>query len=508
MSLSATFGPDHWWRPAVYARRSVDAELEQVLAGLAPGARAAWLDGLKTELDRLPPVARAEFRWRKLFARPAQIPPGHRWNVCIWRSGRGFGKTRCLTEWARHKALTVAKCRIAVVGATYADARDTMVEGPAGLLAAIPKQFVAQWNRSLGELLLTNGTRFRLFGAEAPERLRGPQHHFAICDEIGAWPDRDAWDMLQFGLRQGKHPQVCAATTPRPTALLKELERRAGADPLDVVLIRGTTFDNAANLPAGTILNLRARYEGTRLGRQELYGELLLDVEGAIFHQDVIDAHRRTRLSHPWSSPPQLQMKKVVVGVDPAVRGDEEASAETGIVVVGLGIDDHGYVLADRTLRGGPETCMRRVADTYHEFAADIVVVERNNGGDYLPALLKTVDPSIPCSTVHASRGKATRAQPVASLYEQGRVHHTADFPDLETQMCSWDPEDLSMPSPDRVDALVWAVSELMVRRSQTESWFDFLAPLCPRCSHPTMRGQECPCPQRGDGGQEEAQAS
>lgn len=337
--------------------------------------------------------------------------------------------------------------RVAVVAPTYADARDTCVEGDSGLLSVIPEVLVKNWNRSIGELDLANGTRVKLFSAEVPTRLRGPQHHFAWCDELAAWDKpTETWDQLNFGLRLGRRPRIVVTTTPQPIRLVKELLKRD-----DAVVTCGSTYDNAANLADSVLVQLRARYEGTRLGRQELYGELLEDREGALWTLSAIDALR---------VPAAPDLRRVVVAVDPAVTAEED-SDETGIIGAGVGLDGHGYVLADQSCRLSPERAMRRAVDLYHDLKADRVIVERNNGGDYLPALLRTVDPNVPCKTVVATRGKRVRAEPVAALYEQGRVHHVGGFERLEDQMTSWAPEDSS--SPDRMDALVWALHELMV---------------------------------------------
>ncbi len=390
-----------------------------------------------------PPEAKAELRWR-LSARANQLQPPGDWNVWLLLAGRGFGKTRTGAEWCRKLATENRGIIIAVIAPTFADARDTCVEGPAGLLSVIPKPLVEKWNRSMGELQLVNGSRFKLFSAEEPERLRGPQHHFAWCDELAAWPQPETWDQLMFGLRLGSHPRVVATTTPKPTKLVRELVGRK-----DVFVTKGNTFDNAENLAPAALEQLRQRYEGTRLGRQELYAEILEDVEGALWNREMLDDNR-------VSEAPDLV--RIVVAVDPAGGG----TAETGIVVAGVGRDGHGYVLADVSVRGTPNEWARRVADAFHSFEADRVVAEKNFGGDMVEATLRMADRNLPVKLLTASRAKIPRAEPVAALYEQGRVHHVGVFDKLEDQMCTWEP-DSGQASPDRMDALVWAISELMV---------------------------------------------
>jgi phage terminase large subunit-like protein len=305
------------------------------------------------------------------------------------------------------------------------------------------------WNRSLGELVLANGSRVKLFSADEPERLRGPQHHGAWCDEPASWRyGMDAWDQLQFGLRLGQHPRTVVTGTPKPVRLVKRLAERD-----DVVVTRGSTFDNAANLAPAALAELRARYEGTRLGRQELHAELLLDTPGALWQVGQFDADGFRVGNAP-------ELVRAVVAIDPAVTSEEDSDA-TGIVAVGLAADGDLYVLADRTVRASPDGWARVAVDLYDSVEGDRVVAEVNNGGDLVEHVLRTVDPSVPYRKVTASRGKRLRAEPVAALYEQGRVHHVGQLTDLEEQMVSWTPE--VGWSPDRLDALVWAVTDLVL---------------------------------------------
>lgn len=387
---------------------------------------------------------KTRLRWR-LTSREAQRTPEGDWNVWCILAGRGWGKTRTGAEWLAHEAWMHNGTRWAVVAPTYADARDTCIEGESGLLACLDGA-VENWNRSLGELVLRNGSRVKLFSADEPDRLRGPQHHGAWCDELASWRYPEAWDQLAFGLRLGSQPRIVVTTTPRPTKLVRQLKQR-----VDVHLTVGSTFDNAANLAPAALEQLRARYEGTRLGRQELYAEVLTDVPGALWTLALIDDHR-------VDTTPELV--RVTTAIDPAVTSDED-SDETGIVVAGKGTDGHCYVLADRSARVSPDRWARRAIAAHDDHEGDRVVGEANNGGDLVETVLRAVDPSVPYKKVHASRGKRVRAEPVAALYEQGRVHHVGLFGELEEQMISWTPD--SGDSPDRMDALVWAITDLML---------------------------------------------
>ncbi len=366
-------------------------------------------------------------------------------------AGRGWGKTRTGAEDAAWHGLTNPGARIAIVAPTFADARDTCIEGESGLRAVIAPEAIEAWNRSLGELILTNGSRFKLFSADEPERLRGPQHHRAWGDEVAAWRYPEAWDQLLFGLRLGDMPQAVVTTTPKPTKLM----RRILGDPRTHIT-RGSTFDNAANLAPSALAQLRERYEGTRLGRQELFAELLDEAEGALWNRDMIDAAR-------WHAE-MPQMRRIVVAVDPAITAKAE-SDETGIIAAGLSPDGVGYVMKDVSGRYSPGEWASKVIALYHEMGADRIVAEGNQGGEMVRHTLQTEWPAAPVTIVHASRGKAARAEPVAALYEQRRVRHVGRNLDaLEDQMVTWEPLS-GMASPDRLDALVWALTDLMIGR-------------------------------------------
>lgn len=338
---------------------------------------------------------------------------------------------------------------IALVAPTALDARSVMVEGESGLLSIGPPHERPCYEPSLHRLTWPNGAVATLFSADEPNRLRGPQHDLAWCDELAAWRYPQAWDMLMFGLRLGPDPRVVVTTTPRPIRLIRGLL----ADP-KVAVTRGRTAENRDNLAPAFLEQIIRRYEGTRLGRQELDGELLDDMPGALWTHALIDGARVTEAP---------DLARVVVAIDPAVSS-HEGSDETGIVVAGRGHDGHGYVLADVSGHYAPAEWARRAIALYAEHEADRIVAEVNNGGEMVEATLRVVDPNVPFTAVHASHGKVARAEPVAALYEQGRVHHLGALPQLEDQMCAFTSDgDAGGGSPDRVDALVWALTELLL---------------------------------------------
>jgi phage terminase large subunit-like protein len=384
--------------------------------------------------------------WRELWARPEQLPPAGDWDTWLILAGRGFGKTRTGAEIVRAWCTGPEPVRVALVARTAADVRDVIVEGESGILACCPS-----WERPLYEpskrrLTFPNDSLATCYSADEPDVLRGPQHHHALCDELATWQHLgEAWSNLEMGLRLGARPTKVIATTPRPLALIRELLK----DPRCVVT-RGSTYANAANLPAPFLARLRTRYEGTRLGRQELNAEVLDDVPGALWQREVLDK-LRVRLAP--------EMSRIVVAIDPAVTSGEDAD-ETGIAVAGKGVDGAYYVLADRTCRLSPDGWARRAVIALDEFEGDRIVAEVNNGGDMVELTVRTVRTSVPYRAVRASRGKRVRAEPIAALYEQGKVHHVGALPELEDQMCSFVPEG-NDKSPDRVDALVWALTDL-----------------------------------------------
>lgn len=404
-----------------------------------------------------------EFDWQAI-ARPEQLPPTGDWSIWLILSGRGAGKTRTGAEWVRSLAETASVARIALVGPTAADVRDTMVEGESGLLAIAPNSNRPIYEPSKRRLTWSNGVQATLFSSEEPERLRGPQHGAAWCDELCSWRNvRDTWGNLQFGLRLGRRPRQVITTTPKPVKLLKEIVKRDGQD---VVVTRGRTSDNAANLAPSFLSQIVARYEGTRLGRQELNAELLEDAQGALWTRELIEKGRRDTL------PP---MRRIVVALDPAVSVSENAD-ETGIIVAGLGTDDHGYVLEDASGKYSPIEWARRAIALYHKHGADRIVAEANQGGLMVETTVRTVDANVSFKAVHASRGKITRAEPIAALFEQFRIHLVGVSPELEDQLCTF--EAGHQGSPDRFDAMVWAFTELMVEVPRYTGFLDYYTKL------------------------------
>lgn len=404
-------------------------------------------------MARLTPAVRAElnWRWRGWWARPNQLAPEGDWATWLVLAGRGFGKSRSGSEWLRERWKAGAS-RIAIVAETAADARDVLVEGPSGILAVSPKADRPLYEPSKRRLTWPNGAVGTLYNGTEPDQLRGPEHDTALVDELAKYREaQDTWDNLQFGMRRGDRPQVMVTTTPRPLPIIKAIL----ADPTTVVT-RGSTFDNAANLPERFLAAVRTRYEGTRLGRQELFAEILDDLPGALWSRDAIDAGRVR------AAP---EMRRVVVAVDPSgTRGASDDGDDIGIIVAGVGIDGRGYVMADRTCKLSPDGWGRRSVEAYREFRADRIVAERNFGGAMVEHVIRTVDPKVSFREVTASRGKVARAEPVAALYEQNRVAHVGTFPELEDQMVNIAPDGyVGNGSPDRADALVWALTELML---------------------------------------------
>lgn len=411
------------------------------------------------ELEKLSTEVKASLRWNwPFFARPNQKEPEGDWSTWLILAGRGFGKTRTGAETIRDwvcgsTPLAPGRCkRIALVAETAADAKNVMVEGESGLLAVHPPEFRPIYTVSNRTVTWPNGAIATLYNATEPDQLRGPQHDGAWCDELAKWRFyQETWDQLQFGLRLGENPRSIITTTPRPLGLIKKMI----VDP-SVFTTRGSTWDNADNMPKSFIREISDKYGGTRLGRQELEGEILGDIPGALWTRASIDDQRRREA-------PDLE--RIVVAVDPAISS-EEGSDETGIVVVGFARDPdgyaRGYVLEDGSLKGTPEEWARKAVHLYRKYSADRIVAEKNQGGAMVESVIRTVDRSISLTLVHASRGKFVRAEPISALYEQGRIHHVGRFDHLEDQMCEFSIDNLRRNgSPDRVDALVWGITSL-----------------------------------------------
>ncbi|MFN3819175.1 DNA-packaging protein [Blastomonas sp.] len=421
--------------PAAAARRYIDAMSDTEAAGLA-------------------------HHW-EFWARPAQIAPPGAWRIWLIMAGRGFGKTRAGAEWVRAIGEAQPEARIALVAANLAEARSVMVEGQSGLLQIAPDATRPHWEPSLRRLRWPGGAQAMLFSAAEPESLRGPEHSHAWCDEIAKWDNASgramaAWDNLQLGLRVGALPQIAATTTPRAVPLVRHLL----GDP-SVVVSRGSSHANRANLPPAFLDAVQRHYGGTALGRQELDGELLDDIEGALWSRSLIEACRVR-----WSA---QALVRVVIGVDPPAGSAGDAC---GIIVCALLEDGRAAVLADGSVeRASPEGWARAVANAAEQWNADRIIAEANQGGEMVGAVLRASNIALPVRLVHASRGKVARAEPVAALYEAGRVIHCGTFARLEDEMCGlMTGGDYQGPgrSPDRADALVWALTELMLGRRGT----------------------------------------
>lgn len=405
-----------------------------------------------------------KYKW-EYWSRPEQMLPDMKlpWNVWMILAGRGWGKTRTGAEAIKKLLLDHPGCRIGIIGMTAGAVRDTCYEGESGLLSVIPPEMYdrangGKYNRSLGQLTLSNGSMCFSFSGSDPEKLRGFQSHFLWMDELCAFDyAQEAWDMAMFGLRLGQHPRVIITTTPKPSPLIIDLVNRGREDPESVILTTGSTFDNAANLPKAQLDEFRKKYEGTTMGRQELYAELILDDAGALWKRSTIEDLRIS--VHDFDL---TNMTRIVVAIDPSMSATAQSSSETGIIVAGLGANGHAYVIEDCSLKlPTPDTWAKLAIRKYHEYAANKIVAEVNQGFDLVTNLLNTQDDSVPVKKVYALRGgKYLRAEPIAALYEQGKVHHVGLHGKLEDQMTQWIP---GKPSPDRLDALVWALTELML---------------------------------------------
>lgn len=380
------------------------------------------------------------------WARPEQLEPaGDWWTTWAMITGRGYGKTRAAAEWVRRRVDTYG--RWAFVARTAGDVRDVMIEGESGLLSVMPPHQRPDWQPSRRRITFQNGAIATTFSAEEPDQLRGPQHEAAWSEEIATWPYVEAWDNLQLGLRLGVRPRQVATTTPKPLRILREL---IAANDIDVVLTRGTTYENKANLAPAFFRKIIRKYEGTTLGRQELKGEILDDIPGALWKRALLDEHRRREDQVP-------DMQRIVVGLDPATTHGED-SDQTGMAVAGRGVDGEFYVFEIAGYRMSPLGWGKRAVMFLDDYEADRIVAESNQGGELVESNIRTVRANVPVKLIHAKRGKVVRAEPVAALYEQGRVHHVGTFEDAEDQMCAFP---VASDLDDMVDALVHAIAEL-----------------------------------------------
>ncbi|SIN59635.1 Large terminase phage packaging protein [Parasphingorhabdus marina DSM 22363] len=403
-----------------------------------------------------------EHDWTR-WGRPDQMPPDPPWSTWLIMAGRGFGKTRAGAEWVRAIAEQDGSARFALVGANYAECRSVMIEGESGLLTISAPDQRPEWEPSLKRLRWPGGAEAQIYSAAEPEALRGPQSSHSWCDEIAKWINNAGqaeatWHNLKMGLRLGENPQVVLTTTPRPVPLVRTLVK----DP-DVVITRGRTYANALNLPQAFLTAMERDYAGTRLGRQELDGELIEDIAGALWSRQMIESSRVQN---------RLLLDRIVIGVDPPASAHGDACGIIVAGVTGSGSAIRGFVLADCSVeQASPETWARAVASSAEHWNADRIIAEANQGGAMVKSVLQAARISLPVRLVHAARGKVARAEPVAALYENGRVHHAGCFPRLEDEMCgllTGGAYEGPGRSPDRADALVWALTELMLARART----------------------------------------
>ncbi len=410
--------------------------------------RAATPAERQEAIEILPPSIAATLLndwW--LSARDAQLWPDGDWLIWYIQAGRGWGKTKTGAEATWYAS--ERSPRIAIVAESFSEGRDVCIEGETGIKALHPE---LQWNRSIGEMTFPSGAKGKIYSAEDPDSLRGPNNYFAWCDEIAKWRYlKQTWDQLMFTLRKGD-VRCVITTTPRPLPLLKELKARSTTH-----VTRGVTYDNLMNLAPAYVENIIKPYEGTELGRQELNAEDLEDIEGALWKRGLIDTQR------VYKAP---DLDRIVVGVDPsATAGGDEA----GVVTAGTAMcyckgpdkpERHAFVLSDDSVQASPEKWAAAGVTAYHKFKADKLIAEDNNGGEMVETTIRTIPHAPPVKRIHASRGKHTRAEPISLLSQQGKIHHVGAFPKLEDELCSWV---IGMDSPNRLDAYVWALTELML---------------------------------------------
>ena len=443
-------------------------ERERYLAGLP--------DALVAEMSKKP--------WW-LIGRPEQQEPAGEWFIWLILSGRGWGKTRTGAEWLVEQIVRMPThegipTQWAIIAPRFSDTKNVCVEGPSGFLRALQHRGLEAerdyvYNKSSYKITFKDGQVVHMFGADSPDAGRGLNLSGAWLDEFAMWQyAAQTWtEGLAPSLRIGDKPRVVVTTTPKPLRILREWANRQDGS---VYVTRGSTFDNAANLSRAALEELQARYAGTRIGKQELYGEIIDNIDGALWTEDTIERSRVT-------APPD-QLTKIVVAIDPAVTNTED-SDETGIIVAGKNAKGEAFVLADYTMRGTPLDWATRAVEAYRLHNADAIIAEVNNGGDMIPTLIRQVDGFVPVREVRATRGKKLRAEPIAAFYEQGRVHHVGRYVKLEEQMTTWTPEEPN--SPDRMDALVWAITDLLDNNSLV-GYLSALAVWCDTCNLPNAK--------------------
>lgn len=418
-----------------------------------PERRQIMSDFTDDELDAL------EYDWQ-FWGRPSQFAPAGDWLGWLIVTGRGWGKNRTAGQYCIGEIRAGRSERSGFIARTSADVRDVMVEGESGIMRICPPEFRPRWESSKRRLTWPNGAVTHTYSAEEPDVLRGPQHDLLWGDELAAWKFVDTWSNAMFGLRLGTYPRWIVTTTPKLTTLMKRLIRdsveRAVYDaspaPGSIVLSGGSTYENLANLAPAFMKEVVRKAEGTRIAKQEIYGKMLEDSPDALWKRDTLDETRVTKVD-------LSKMRSIVVAIDPAASVTDDSS-ETAIMVCAAGDDGHGYLLEDITCKAKPEVWAAKAVEAYHRFKADRIIAESNNGGDMVIGTIMSVDRLVPCKKIIASRGKYTRAEPVASLYAQKLVHHVGYYAELEDQQCLWVPGE---QSPDRLDAAVWGFSDLMV---------------------------------------------
>tara|TARA_R110000824_G_scaffold126285_3_gene285805 strand:+ start:1024 stop:2295 length:1272 start_codon:yes stop_codon:yes gene_type:complete len=398
------------------------------------------------------------FDWRsELNARPNQIAPDGNWTTWLILAGRGFGKTRTGAEWIRERVESGLSKRIALIGKTPADVRDVMIEGESGLINISPPYNMPNYEPSKRRLTWNNGAIAQTFSSYEPDQLRGSQFDTAWADEMASWEyPEETWDNLMFALRLGEKPQVCVTTTPKPLQLLINLR-----DAQTTVLTKGSSYDNRENLNEQFFDSILSKYKNTRLGMQEIYAEILEESDNAMWKREWLDDSRLTDFPE--------DLERVVVAIDPAVTS-KKTSDETGMIVAGKDSEGKFYVLHDASARYTPSAWSEKAIMLFNQYQCDKIIAEVNNGGQLVEHTLRTQSENVPYKSVHASRGKRTRAEPIASLYEQGKVHHVGNFQRLENQLCNWEATS-GEPSPDRLDALVWALTELSGSGNPSIRW-------------------------------------
>jgi len=439
-------------------------------------------------------LAKTRHHWSNQKARKEQLPPeGNSWDCFLFFGGRGAGKTRAAAEWLVWKAITNKDSRWAIIAPTFQSCINVCVEGESGMISVLNRYKVKyEFLRSRGVLILENGSSIYLYSAEQPERMRGPQFHGAWFDELASFTSTEIYELALPALRLGTMPQHIITTTPKPIPLILNLAKV----PNEYRIVqKSTTFDNEENLAPGMIRALKERHGNSKYALQELYGEILSQMDGALFSKDAIDDNRSQETFE------SLHFYKIVIGVDPAVTFGEEAD-KTGIVVIGQASNGHCYVIEDATMRGKPEEWAAKVNELSNKYSAKyqkaLVVAESNNGGEMISSVLKIENSELKVKLVNATKGKSIRAEPISIAYSKGLVHHLGIFPELELEMLYWIPGK-SLNSPNRLDALVWAVTELVENPNTVNAYFLRISNICIRCGMPSPKSfkvcQSCHLP-------------